>query len=211
MEKLGEYAQEESPDTETRNFPREPMLEEVTANSSELLQTVKDLKTEMESIKRENERILKAQEELNQILIEKFQTEGIRSRRLESEDVSHQRRSKKMKLEKIESSSSSEGFGERQSYHTTSDSSEAELYDRKKKYKPYEEISGEFKKIKPPTFNGETEKGEEAESWLSGMRKYFQIYNYSNQLKARMAIYNLSRKADIWRQDLKRVKGIREK
>ena len=71
------------------------MLEEVTANSSELLQTVKDLKTEMESVKKENERILKAQEELNQILIEKFQTEG-RSRRSEFEDVSHQRRSKKI-------------------------------------------------------------------------------------------------------------------
>ena len=43
------------------------------------------------------------------------------------------------------------------------------------------------------------------------MKKYFQIYNYSNQLKARMAIYNLTGKADIWWQDLKRVKGIREK
>ena len=115
----------------------------------------------MESVKRENERILKAQEELNQILIEKFQTEG-RSRRSESEDVSHQRKSKKMKLVKTTSSSSSEGFDERQSHHTTSDSSEAELYDKKKKYRSYEEISGEFKKIKSPAFNGETEKGEEA-------------------------------------------------
>ena len=43
------------------------------------------------------------------------------------------------------------------------------------------------------------------------MKKYFQIYNYSNQLKARMAIYNLTGKADIWWQDLKRVKSIREK
>ena len=129
----------------------------MTANSSELLQTVKDFKTEMESVKRENERILKAQEELNQILIEKFHTIG-RSRRSESEDVSHQRKSKKMKLVKTESSSSFEGFGERQRYQTTSDSSENDLYDKKKKYKPYEEISGEFKKIKPPTFNGETKK-----------------------------------------------------
>ena len=39
--------------------------------------------------------------------------------------------------------------------------------------------------------------GEEFESWLSRMKKYFQIYNYSNQLKARMAIYNLTGKADI--------------
>ena len=65
----------------------------------------------MESVKKENERILKAQEELNQILIEKFQIEG-RSRRSESEDVNHQRKSKKMELAKNEISSSSEGFGE---------------------------------------------------------------------------------------------------
>ena len=111
MEGLGEYAQEESPDTETRNLPRDPIPEDVTANSSELLQTVKYLKTEMESVKRENERILRAQEELNQILIEKFQTKG-RGRRKESEDTSHQRKSKKMKHTKTESSSSSEVFGE---------------------------------------------------------------------------------------------------
>ena len=40
-------------------------------------------------------------------------------------------------------------------------------------------------------FNGEVENGEEAEAWLSGMRKYFQIYNYSDKLKAQMDIYNL--------------------
>ena len=43
------------------------------------------------------------------------------------------------------------------------------------------------------------------------MKKYFQIYNYSNQLKSRMAIYNLIGKAYIWWQDPKRVKCIREK
>ena len=43
----------------------------------------------------------------------------------------------------------------------------------KRKYKPYEEISGELKKMKPPMFNGEIEKGEEPEAWLSGMNKYF--------------------------------------
>ena len=46
---------------------------------------------------------------------------------------------------------------------------------KNKKYIPYEEIFGEFKKIKPPMFNGEIEKGEEAKAWLSGMKKYFQI------------------------------------
>ena len=102
-------------------------------------------------------------------------------------------------------------FGEQRNYHSTSDSSDDNQYTKKRKYKSYEEISGQFKKIKPTTFNGDTEKGEEAESWLSRIKKYFQIYNYSNHLKARMAIYNLSGKDDIWWQDLKRVKGIKEK
>ena len=144
----------------------------------------------MEYVKRDNERILRAQEELNQILIEIVQTEG-RGKRADWEDTSHQHKYKNIKQTKNESSSSSEVFGDRRNFHSTSDSSDDNNYTKKRKYKPYEEISGDFKKIKPPTFNGETEKGEEAESWLSGMKKYFQIYNYSNQLKARMAIYKL--------------------
>ena len=91
MEKLGEYAQDESPNAETRQLSRR-----ITAHSSELMQTIKDLKTEMESVKKDNERILKTQGELNQILMEKFQTEG-RSKRSESEEASHQKGSKKMK------------------------------------------------------------------------------------------------------------------
>ena len=67
MERLEEYAEEESPVTEPGNLPRDPIPEELTTHSSELLQTVKDLKSEMESVKREKERILRAQEELNQI------------------------------------------------------------------------------------------------------------------------------------------------
>ena len=62
---------------------------------------------------------------------------------------------------KDEISSSSELFGEQGNHHSTSNSSDDNQYTKKRKYKPYEEISGEFKKIKPPTFNGETEKGEE--------------------------------------------------
>ena len=143
----------------------------------------------METIKKENERILRAQEELNQILMEKFQSEG-KDKQIGSENTSYQHKSKKFKQSKIEISSSSEIYGDshRKNHQYSSDSSEDNYHSRKRKFKPYEEISGELKKIKPPNFNGENEKGEEAEAWLSGMKKYFQIYNYSNQLKARMAI-----------------------
>ena len=75
MENLGVYATEESPNTETRQVPRESEIEEITVHSSELMQTIKGLKTELESVKKDNERILKTQEELNQMLTERFQTE----------------------------------------------------------------------------------------------------------------------------------------
>ena len=60
MDRLEEYADEESPYTKWNNFQKEPIQEEITNNSSELLQTVKELKLEMESVKKENERILRA-------------------------------------------------------------------------------------------------------------------------------------------------------
>ena len=95
----------------------------------------------MESVKKENERILRAQEELNQILIERFHTEG-NGRRTESEDIGYQHKYKKTKQVKNESSSSSKVYGDKHNSHHTSDSSEDNHHTRKRKYKTYEEISG---------------------------------------------------------------------
>ena len=72
MERLEEYVDEESPYIERNNFQKEPIQQEITNNSLELLQTVKELRIEMETVKKENERILRAQEELNHILMEIF-------------------------------------------------------------------------------------------------------------------------------------------
>ena len=55
-----------------------------------------------------------------------------------------------------------------------------------------------LKKIKPSTFDGESRTREEAEAWLLDIKKYFQIYNYSSNMKVRMSIYNLKGKANIW-------------
>ena len=49
---MEEYADEESPYTERNDFQREHLKEEITNNSFELLQTVKELKIEMESVKK---------------------------------------------------------------------------------------------------------------------------------------------------------------
>ena len=51
MERLEEYAKKESPFTEPENLPRDPIPEDLKTNSSKFLQTVKDLKSEMESVK----------------------------------------------------------------------------------------------------------------------------------------------------------------
>jgi hypothetical protein len=42
----------------------------------------------------------------------------------------------------------------------------------------------EFKKAKPPSFDGEIKKGEEDEAWLLGLKKYFRFHDFSENLKA---------------------------
>lgn len=71
-------------------------------------------------------------------------------------------------------------------------------------------LEGEFKKIKPSTFDRDSKTREEVEAWLLDIKKYFQIYNYSSNMKVRMAIYNLKGKASIWWQDLKLAKGLKQ-
>ena len=53
-------------------------------------------------------------------------------------------------------------------------------------------------------FNGEIETREKTKAWILGMKKYFHIYNYSNELKAKMTIYNLTGKLIFGGRMLKR-------
>jgi hypothetical protein len=61
-----------------------------------------------------------------------------------------------------------------------------------------DELKGEMNKIKPPMFDGEHKKEEDAETWLLGMRKYFQLQNYSPHAEGRIAMYQLKGKASMW-------------
>ena len=47
----------------------------------------------------------------------------------------------------------------------------------------------EFKKVKPPTFDGEIKTGQDIEAWLLGINKYFQVQDYSRNMKARVSIF----------------------
>jgi hypothetical protein len=66
-------------------------------------------------------------------------------------------------------------------------------------------------KIKPPTFDGEHKKDEDVETRLLGMRKYFQLHNYSSHAKGRIVIYKLKGKASMWWDQLVQVQHIVEK
>jgi len=74
-----------------------------------------------------------------------------------------------------------------------------------KGYFPYE-----FKKEKQPTFDGEMKKPQDAKTWLLGMRKFFKLHDYSKNMKARVATFNLKGKADIWWEYVKNFRGINE-
>ena len=135
---------------------------ELNNQPSELLHTVKDLKAELQTVKKDNGIILRAQEELNQILLGKTHNEG-KDKREEHESeygtISYKRKGKKLKFSNNESNSSSgiKVRSHREKHKYSCESSDSDNTHKKRKYKPYEEISGEFNKIKPPMLNGEVE------------------------------------------------------
>ena len=89
-------------------------------------------------------------------------------------------------------------------YHNLS--SDNSLSPCRKKQRNDDNLQGEFRKIKSPTYEEEMNIGEKYEEWLLGMSKYFRVHNYSSKMKSRLAIYNLKGKAARWWRDLKHTK-----
>jgi len=76
------------------------------------------------------------------------------------------------------------------------------------RYHPYKRndrgyFPDDFKKAKPPTFDGDVKKLEDAEAWILGMNKLFELHEYTDNMKARVAIFSLKGKVDIWWEDVK--------
>ena len=67
---------------------------------------------------------------------------------------------------------------------------------------------GKFRKIKPPTIDGEVE--EVAEAWIINMKKCFQVYEYNSKLKAHLVIYQLWEKTTLWWEEVKNVRRIED-
>jgi hypothetical protein len=163
---------------------------------------MKNLIVELQVFKVDNEKLKKAQEdqqEINKILLRSIVTKKSPKDNEKEEEVN--KKSSKNSGHKIEKEDSSS-----EDTHMTENKASIG-----RKRKQVDHLEGEFKKIKPSTFDGESKTGEEAEAWLLDIKKYFHIYNYSSNMKVRMAIYNLKGKASIWWQDLKLAKGLKEK
>ena len=54
-----------------------------------------------------------------------------------------------------------------------------------------------LKRLNFPTFDGEIKTGQEAEAWFLGIKKYFQVQDYSGNMKARVSIFNLNGRESI--------------
>ena len=68
------------------------------------------------------------------------------------------------------------------------------------------ELQGEFKKLKPPMFDGELEVAVEA--WLLTLNDIFNI-QLDDNLRACLAIFQLSEKVYMWWQEAKSINNVR--
>jgi hypothetical protein len=68
----------------------------------------------------------------------------------------------------------------------------------------------DLRKLKPPSFEGEREMEDDAKAWFLGLRRYFQLHNYSSKLEARIATYHLHEKVAMWWDQMKKVKHVNE-
>ena len=97
--------------------------------------------------------------------------------------------------------------------HKVYSSSRSERYRDHHRYHPYRRSGrgyflDEFKKSKPPTFDGDLKKSEDAEAWLLGMKKFFKVHDYTENMKAKIVIFSLKGKVNIWWENVKQVRDI---
>eukprot|EP00253_Pinus_taeda_P011976 PITA_11976 len=164
--------------------------EETRTTNQAILETVQELKNEMARLREDNARLTMEQERILKSLSER-QNQIPVNPSMEQQRMSEEQNHPMPPEGSEEQEERSDNVNEQQ----TSKRQKVEL-------------QGEFQKIKPPHFDGEQE--EAAEAWLINMNKYFQLYEYDHNLKARLAIFQLQGKATLWWEEVRIVKGVTE-
>ena len=143
--------------------------EETRSTNLAILETVQELKNEMARLREDNARLTMEQEKIFKSLSDKHNLP------LANPSAEQQRITEEQRYQ-AESEILEEGEDQ-------SDNASEQQTSKRQKV----ELQGEFRKIKPPHYDGEQE--EAAEAWLINMNKYFQLYEYDHNLKAHLAIY----------------------
>jgi hypothetical protein len=134
------------------------------SSPTEVLETMRNLIVELHIFKADNEKLKKAQQEqqeINEVLLR-----SIVSKKRPKDDNHDEEVSKR-----ASNNSGSETEKGYSSLEGTPLAEEKTKSDRKRKQ--VDHLEGEFKKIKPATFDGESKTGEKAEAWLLDIKKYF--------------------------------------
>jgi hypothetical protein len=177
-----------------------------------MAETIKNLQKDVQSHKADNERLMKAKEQQDDFNMKLLEGLNRIEKKLVKESDSSRSESHKSSEEKgkVKSASRHHHHPQRHSHKRAGNNSSLSPV-RRYKRSGVDELRGEMNKIKPPTFDGEHKKDEDAETWLLGMRKYFQLHNYSSHAEGRITIYQLKGKASMWWDQLVQVQHIVEK
>jgi hypothetical protein len=175
-------------------------------------ETIKNLQKDVQSHKDNNERLMKDKDQHDDFNMKLLQSLNRIEKKLDKESGSSKCGSHRPPNEKRRTRSVSRHH-HHSSRHSNKRSHSSSITSpvRKHKRSGVNELRREMNKIKPPTFDGKHKKDENAETWLLGMQKYFQLHNYSSHAECRIFIYQLKGKASMWWDQLVKVQHIDEK
>jgi hypothetical protein len=159
--------------------------------SRNLVETIKSLQRDVQSYKLHNERLMKAKEQQDGFNIKLLQSLDRIEKKMDKETKSSKSRSYRSHAKRGEFGSASRHHhhSPRHSMRRAHNIPSLSPIRKHKRRSRVDELQGEMNKIKPPTFDSDHKNDEDTETWLLGMRKYFQLHNYSSQEKRRIAIY----------------------
>jgi hypothetical protein len=159
--------------------------EDRKGESMNLVETIKSLQKDVQSYKVDNEKLMKAKEQQEGFNIKLMQNLDIIEKKMDKETESSKSGSHRSHDERRRTISVGRHHhhSPRHSTRRAHSSSSPFPVRKHKKRSGVDELQGEMNKIKPPTFDGEHKKDEDAETWLLGMRKYFQLHNYSSGMR----------------------------
>jgi hypothetical protein len=184
---------------------------------------VRSLKIEVQSYKEKNERLMREQNQINyqvmQILNQLHRKERNGSDlRQEKEEIFHERRGNYRRVSHSRSSSKNHRnhlppYSARKfyAYEESISSLEVSHVRHQRRRNELESFQGDLRKLKSPSFDGEREREDDGEAWLLGLKRYFQLHNYSSNLEDKISTYYLYGKVVMWWVQLKQVEHINER